>query len=470
MYSPLEAGEIRLLCLHPGVRDEALVGSLKIIQLRGTGGQPSREYDALSYVWGEAKSQHGGCMMLQGLSIEITQSLANALTRLRLPTTERFIWINFLCINQSDGREKSTQVRMMHEIFGYARRTCVHLGVTGPKTTFGFQALETLRSHPTTGWNSIWENPDLVRAGILDVMQRSWWTRTWCLQEAVVAKEVVLICGNHSLTWPTDAKEVYKFLRSLKATVLSPQWEMFKVDSACLNPLMEILELQLDTGPDKHTWNPADQTPDLLDIAYDMRYRVSADPRDKLFGVLALAQSRGYNTTDLENLVNYTNTYMECYEEFARITLPRDPFDPQSNVSGDTHASESRSELPLLPRTAQYVDDGFLSSPDLRDQELDRDAIVRRQDTRFDFPDKRRDCLGDVCKSDCSPEVPVSMSCSVEHIGNEIQQAMAAIRNGQFETAADVFICLGQSLRSNAHETHEPVKRMPSKVERRHTP
>jgi hypothetical protein len=313
-------------------------------------------------------------MILQGLSIEITNAVAHALTRLRLPAAERFIWIDFLCINQDDTYERASQVSMMHEIYSCAQRTCVYLGVAGPMTAFGFQALDTLRSHPTTGWNEVWDKPDWGCDGIANVMQHKWWTRTWYIQEAVVAKEVVLICEEHSLTWLNDAKEVYKFLRSTKATVLSPQWKMYNHGSACLDPLIKILELQLDTGPDKHTWNQADHTPDLLDIAYDMRNRQSADLRDRLFGVIALAQNRGHNTTNLKNLVDYTKTNMELYQEFARITLPRDPFDPHSDVSIDTRASKSRSGLPFLLRSARDVGDGPLSSPLLRDPVLDSEA------------------------------------------------------------------------------------------------
>jgi hypothetical protein len=269
----------------------------------------------------------------------------------------------------------------MHEIFGYAQRTCIHLGVTGSDTTFGLQALETLRSNPATGWRQIWDNPDLVRACILDVMQRPWWTRIWCIQEAVVAKEIVLICGEHSLTWTTDAKEVYKFSRSLKAAVLSPQWKMFEIGPAYLNPLLEILRLQLDSGPDSDTWKLADQTPDLLDIAYDMRDRFSTDPRDKLSGVIALAQSRGHDTTDLKNLVNYSSTYMDVYPDFARITLPRDPLNSPLNPSRDSRVPNSRFGLPSLLGATRDVHDGSVTSPQPRDNAFDHETINCREAT-----------------------------------------------------------------------------------------
>lgn len=77
-------------------------------------------YEALSYTWGgDSKPRHIICNNLQ---IDITESLFEALHQFRKQDRNRSMWVDALCINQSDD-EKSSQIPLMKHI--YARATCV---------------------------------------------------------------------------------------------------------------------------------------------------------------------------------------------------------------------------------------------------------------------------------------------------------------------------------------------------------
>ncbi|KAK0747016.1 heterokaryon incompatibility, partial [Schizothecium vesticola] len=85
-------------------------------------------YEALSYCWGddacpETISLHHTISM----QIPITHSLAEALADLRLPSSDRLLWADALCINQADNGEKSIQVRQMYDVYANSRRTLVYL-------------------------------------------------------------------------------------------------------------------------------------------------------------------------------------------------------------------------------------------------------------------------------------------------------------------------------------------------------
>lgn len=165
VYEPLQGpNTIRLLVLAPGEPDDEIVCSLLPIDLDGdhsrfpdnprpmdvltfasvpssgpdqaplqyplefdiffdseTGEQhmhPFQRYFALSYVWGSpADPKH---ITLQGHRFPVTRNLHSALRRLRKPHMGLRVWIDALCMNQSDPKEKAGQVALMTRIYQQA--------------------------------------------------------------------------------------------------------------------------------------------------------------------------------------------------------------------------------------------------------------------------------------------------------------------------------------------------------------
>jgi hypothetical protein len=58
----------------------------------------------------------------------MTKNLYSALLRLRHSETDRTLWVDALCINQSDLDEKGQQVSLMREIFKRAGKVTMWLG------------------------------------------------------------------------------------------------------------------------------------------------------------------------------------------------------------------------------------------------------------------------------------------------------------------------------------------------------
>ncbi|KAJ3526679.1 hypothetical protein NM208_g11071 [Fusarium decemcellulare] len=64
-----------------------------------------------------------------GLEIEISPNLYAALVSLRQKCSEPLtLWVDYLCINQSDTDERSSQVRLMGEIFSHSSEVLIWLG------------------------------------------------------------------------------------------------------------------------------------------------------------------------------------------------------------------------------------------------------------------------------------------------------------------------------------------------------
>lgn len=88
------------------------------------------EYEALSYTWGDTKDLgNRGAIMLHGHEHKITQNLESGLRRLRFNDRPRILWVDAICINQSNLCERGQQVSQMHQIYspGGASRVLVWL-------------------------------------------------------------------------------------------------------------------------------------------------------------------------------------------------------------------------------------------------------------------------------------------------------------------------------------------------------
>ncbi|GAB1311921.1 hypothetical protein MFIFM68171_02131 [Madurella fahalii] len=137
-YSPLPAGAIRLLHLmpHGGNRGAPIQCRLVDYSLEGPNEDDTQHhlYEALSYVWGLGNQHACNHYNRHYISIEehcsfpVTTNLHAALQRLRSRQLVRVVWVDAICINQADDREKGEQVRRMAEIYSNANRVIVWLG------------------------------------------------------------------------------------------------------------------------------------------------------------------------------------------------------------------------------------------------------------------------------------------------------------------------------------------------------
>lgn len=64
----------------------------------------------------------------------------------------------------------------------------------------GLDFLIWLLEIPTRNWSAWMFSPGLVD-GILDLFSRDWIDRIWCLQESLLARNLVLCCSRKSIAW-----------------------------------------------------------------------------------------------------------------------------------------------------------------------------------------------------------------------------------------------------------------------------
>ncbi|KAK3354083.1 heterokaryon incompatibility protein-domain-containing protein, partial [Lasiosphaeria hispida] len=196
-YSPLsEHGNIRLIRLM-GHKDKGAPIQCQLFEYPlQEPGQGAHLYEALSYVWGSEEDNQPICIQepdgkgdtfLAPRRLYVTQNLYAALLHIRNRLLDRVLWIDAICINQEDNKEKEQQVQFMAKIYASANRVIVWLGEASSDTDGAFEALCKYATKEQI--SSSTPRP------VLALLERPWFRRIWVLQEVAVARQILIKCG-----------------------------------------------------------------------------------------------------------------------------------------------------------------------------------------------------------------------------------------------------------------------------------
>jgi hypothetical protein len=167
-YDPLDlaSSQFRVFTLLPSVDDSSpLCGALRI-ETFIHGQYEQHSYEAVSYVWGRQDAT--SVLSICGAKLFISPVLAQALVHIRHVTEPRDLWVDALCIDQSNSLEKNHQVRQMYEIFSSALRVLIWLGEEDDESEFALTHLEGLK---------LAKRQDIPR--VASIFKRPWWNRMW---------------------------------------------------------------------------------------------------------------------------------------------------------------------------------------------------------------------------------------------------------------------------------------------------
>lgn len=309
IYYPLnhDRKEIRILHqLSDSSSTDILDCRLEIVSLRH---DPKPQYEAISYCWGEYNGHE--TIRLNGIHFDVPKSAARVLRRFSEPDSCTLpLWIDAICINQTDVNERSSQVLMMSEIYSLCMKCLIWLGNGDASTNSTLRALEDIANNYSEYFyddaNTIGsiKHGHEVRAEDLQVPMselsrkysiqdlflfyaKPWFTRLWVLQELVLPPEATLYCGE----WSTNRLSIVKAGGALVEIMLShfPQLQSGRLDwiSGYMGAVLGMTALTFIAL--KHF--DASKEPDasnfsLLDtVAANLE---CSDPRDKFYGRLGL--------------------------------------------------------------------------------------------------------------------------------------------------------------------------------------
>ncbi|OGM40740.1 hypothetical protein ABOM_011033 [Aspergillus bombycis] len=164
---------------------------------------------------------------------ELIKSLSKDLGGKTLPrglrlSTHRPMWIDSISINQKDTTERNMQVALMSDIYSKAMSVVVWLGVEGEPIPLALGPLSrhfihwigftAVRDSGLTGLSL--GNVLKQRYSIQDILEtlafeklmaRTWWSRTWVIQELTLAKRTLITCGSLT-THPMETAVILNLL------------------------------------------------------------------------------------------------------------------------------------------------------------------------------------------------------------------------------------------------------------------
>ena len=357
-YSPLPSTDktIRLLCIPPADHiSDPLVCQMRQVRLID-----KPEYAALSYTWGAPVFDHH--IICDGRRLAITAHLDAALRRFRTTTWWIWtLWVDAVCIDQTNIPERNYQVSIMKHIYDQATMTFVYLGEaclhyqvalqlmcnlvniaqlikkyslaelkdTKPLDALtpgvrdflirfielkdaGFPTGFPAASTGTTNSSSAGIPPptDPAWRAMQSLLSRPWFSRMWIIQEVVMSSNVIMMLGKFCFPWRLliDSVSAYVELGLLPLTKL-PNMAVAGRFHCTEKVVLSLLKVKVDF-----------QCRSLIKLLGYFQQCYSSDPRDKVYALLGLAANDqgAHQMVSVDYSKSVEAVYLECAQFLVR--------------------------------------------------------------------------------------------------------------------------------------------------------
>ncbi|TQN69888.1 Heterokaryon incompatibility protein 6, OR allele [Colletotrichum shisoi] len=336
-YRPIvDSYEIRVLEIKPGMNGDKLQGSLHHCSLELKGrfavsvdqdnpGTPV-SYTALSYTWGPPAFE--GAILCDGHRKAITTSLEAALRAFRRKDKPVVMWIDQICINQEDHREKEQQIPLMTRIYQNATNTAIWLGESTSDSASAIMLLEDVRKllqfterdvEPKEFERLCLPSPDAeVWKALWDLFSRPWFTRLWIIQEVILSKDAWVVCGGDITKW-----DVLSWACLHLSTCGISRWltQKFGSNDARVAESRDVCQSAWRLGTLKMSFESVSVM--LFDLLVESREAQCYDSRDKVYGLLGVCQDSDRSAVK----ANYADTFSNV-ELYRNLTAHHPSGDP----------------------------------------------------------------------------------------------------------------------------------------------
>jgi hypothetical protein len=267
------------------------------------------KYVALSYTWGGKRPT--GFISIDGKEFEIRMNLLNFL---RTYATDEFLWIDQICIDQSNEQERSHQVARMSEIYSqchfvlvWLRDDSTHIPSTKQAALDFNNGLQSYTKHGY-GKESSSDEKKCFGSPTLALLHNPYFDRLWIVQELLLPKSIrLLVEGNVEVSWDSLRRRHEELESEIREKLPGTSW---LVKSTFLRNIF------------------ASHTP--VSVTYYVTLNVSKfcdrkceDRRDKVYGLMALVKPPNKVEVDYAKSVQqvYLDTIMSMIKEYLRMAF-----------------------------------------------------------------------------------------------------------------------------------------------------
>ncbi|PMD13488.1 hypothetical protein NA56DRAFT_585628, partial [Hyaloscypha hepaticicola] len=270
----LRPNELRLLRLSSslgGDRDSPVHADLNTYNY-----DDCPDYETVSYTWGGEEDDSILCKpVFIGPYWDVLLQTKNCWAMLKLirpPSGQRVVWVDAICINQSNFTEREDQIAKMCQIYENSMRVFVFLGDDIVHTIGNASYPRRLKMHelPREPMNSDFLSPGDSGLFTLNyLLKRRYFNRIWVVQEMILSRRAIIRIGS--------AEYWVDHQTSRDIANEDPRWDWGSTAAPWFQHASQ-------------PWVTAEDQIGLLGLMRLTWECQSTDPRDKVFGVLGLDQ------------------------------------------------------------------------------------------------------------------------------------------------------------------------------------
>jgi hypothetical protein len=356
LKTPIDARMIRLLTVHDHDSQGSLHCSLSTTRLDNL-----PDFIALSYTWGEEEATRE--IFVNGLRVMIRRNLHDFLDTVANRTLRgELLFIDAICIDQSNIKERESQISHMGAIYSKASRVIAWLGLAdGVLSEALANVKESLAALSNGGLGTLLQvsygeemlrntqklvdkadelvpravkeqvnqvgahsaSPDLLvdllnPGGFSYSYDRPFWRRVWIVQEIILAQHLTIQVGEYSIS-PEDylmgaLRRDLSSSRDADTSMRGPRREgKWSKPAKGLLLDREYLRRRVHHGPPIQ----------LYEIILRFGYQQASEPLDHVFGFLGLAQTQIRADYHLTRIELYTYVLTEGAQHFNKTKFTR---------------------------------------------------------------------------------------------------------------------------------------------------
>ena len=353
---PDPSKQFRLLSFEPSSTNTLIDCQLQVHDIAD-----SPPYYAISYHYGDPSAVD--TVLVNGQETQVNRNCWHALHQVKAQSRAGLFWVDSVCINQTDVKEKSLQVHRIAAIFSGAEEVWACFGPASGDSDF---LLHKLASFPTedptfTANTSFAERSDDLQRRTVNWMislgddfgrfatalkafgARPFFSRMWIYQEVFLASNMKMLFGAEAASMQA-LQDVTKVCSSLMMSY-RPQAEYDYKDAQLeLNELLRSHDLLVKVGHDNdlsalrllvHQLQPRDRTGKAVDFG-DVHGIVQVqeavqrlqcqDPRDKIFAIISMFGSTctirpDYGISCFELTLRVLREYAACDNDRRSVKL-----------------------------------------------------------------------------------------------------------------------------------------------------
>jgi hypothetical protein len=329
VYKELRSGCIRLLRIN-GSSKVANTGSLEDFSL-----EDAPAFYTLSHCWGPKRQQYP--ITIEGYTFKISEHLAVGLQCLQkladvdsiLSPPLEYVWIDCICIDQTNLTERAAQVRLMGTIYSRAIRTLIWLGPKSNDSTPCWNLITDVyyilqKDYPNIKLpeqipQKMFSEAQHIGTGLAafgdekwhalrDLFGVQWFSRIWVVQEVVLSPlDPMFIHGNHLHPW------------------YQVEWAAAWLRRNGYLRLTHVPESLLYVDSIGYLRRSKVKWPLSALMSITQKKFHATDQRDKIYGLLGLAAETASSSTVPDALMpDYTISVQQAYTNATRYFLEHD--------------------------------------------------------------------------------------------------------------------------------------------------